>query len=582
MPEPRVIDTARSADLVTYKILVDGEELSKTVQVMSILVEKEINRVPVAKIVMVDGDPASQDFTVSNQDLFLPGKEVEIKAGYHSDESTIFKGLVIKHNLKIRSTQSFLEVECKDKAVKLTIGRKSKYFYDSTDSDILEQIVDSYGLEKDVEATNVQHKEMVQYDVSDWDFCVTRAQANGKVFLVDDGKITIKKPDFEQAETETVAYGATLLDFDAEMDARNQFQKVTSYGWNAADQEVLEIEANDPSVNLNGNVSSSDLASVIDLENLDLKSGGGTPDVELQEWADAKALFNQLAKTRGRVKFQGVSGVKPNTTIKLEGVGDRFNGKVYISAVRHQLTEGNWTVDAQFGINPKWFTETYDINDAPAAGLMAAVNGLQIGIVTQLENDPDGEDRIHVRLPIVDNEVEGIWARVATLDAGENRGSFFRPEIEDEVIVGFINGNPNDAIVLGMMNSSAKPAPITASDDNNEKGFVTRSEMKFIFNDDEVSVTVETPNGNKMVISDADGGIKLEDENGNIIQMDSNGIKIESATEISYKASTDMKVESGTNMELKAGAQFKAEGSAGAEVSTSAIAVVKGSMVQIN
>lgn len=582
MPEPRVIDTARSADLVTYKILVDGEELSRTVQVMSILVEKEINRVPVAKIVMVDGDPASQDFAVSNQDLFLPGKEVEIKAGYHSDESTIFKGLVIKHNLKIRSTQSFLEVECKDKAVKLTIGRKSKYFYDSTDSDILEQIIDSYGLEKDVEATNVQHKEMVQYDVSDWDFCVTRAQANGKVFLVDDGKITIKKPDFEQAETETVAYGATLLDFDAEMDARNQFQKVTSYGWNAADQEVLEIEANDPSVSLNGNVSSSDLASVIDLENLDLKSGGGTPDVELQEWADAKALFNQLAKIRGRVKFQGVSGVKPNTTIKLEGVGDRFNGKVYISAVRHQITEGNWTVDAQFGINPKWFTETYDINDAPAAGLLAAVNGLQIGIVTQLENDPDGEDRIHVRLPIVDNEVEGIWARVATLDAGENRGSFFRPEIEDEVIVGFINGNPNDAIVLGMMNSSAKPAPLTASDDNNEKGFVTRSEMKFIFNDDEVSVTVETPNGNKMVISDADGGIKLEDENGNIIQMDSNGIKIESATEISYKASTDMKVESGTNMELKAGAQFKAEGSAGAEVSTSAIAIVKGSMVQIN
>ena len=582
MPEPRVIDTARSADLVTYKILVDGEEVSKTVQVMSILVEKEINRVPVAKIVMVDGDPASQDFTVSNQDLFLPGKEIEIKAGYHSDESSIFKGLVIKHNLKIRSTQSYLVVECKDKAVKLTIGRKSKYFYDSTDSDILEQIIDSYGLEKDVEATSVQHKEMVQYNVSDWDFCVTRAQANGKIFLVDDGKITVQKPDFEQAETETVAYGATLLDFDAEMDARNQFQKVTSYGWNAADQEVMEIEANDPSVSLNGNVSSSDLASVIDLENLDLKSGGGTPDVELQEWADAKALFNQLAKTRGRVKFQGVSGVRPNTTIALEGVGDRFNGKVYISAVRHQLTEGNWTIDAQFGINPKWFTETFDINDAPAAGLMAAVNGLQIGIVTQLENDPDGEDRIHVRLPVVDNEVEGIWARVATLDAGENRGSFFRPEIGDEVIVGFINENPNDAIVLGMMNSSAKPAPLAASDDNNEKGFVTRSEMKFIFNDDEVSVTIETPNGNKMVISDADGGIKLEDENGNIIQMDSNGIKIESASEISSKSSTDMNVESGTNMELKAGAQFKAEGSAGAEVSTSAIAVVKGSMVQIN
>lgn len=582
MPEQRIINTSRSADLVTHKILVDGEELSKSFQVMNVVIEKEINRIPTARIVLLDGDAASQEFKLSNEELFIPGKEVEIKAGYHSDEETIFKGLVIKHNLKIRSSQSYLIVECKDKAVKLTIGRKNKYFYESTDSDIIEEIIGSYGLEKEVESTNVTHRELVQYNVSDWDFCVTRAQANGKVLIVNDGKITVKKPDFEQEAVETVSFGATLLEFDAEMDARNQFQKVSSYSWNAAGQEVLEIEANDPAVNLNGNISAGDLASVINLENLQLKNGGATPDVELQEWADAKILFNQLAKTRGRIKFQGIPEVKPDTIIQLEGVGDRFSGRVYISAVRHHIAEGNWTTDAEFGINPKWFTETFDINDQPAAGLMAAVNGLQVGIVTQLENDPDGEDRILVRLPIVDNSVDGIWARVATLDAGENRGSFFRPEIEDEVIVGFINGNPNDAIVLGMMNSSAKPAPIAATDDNHEKGFVTRSKMKFIFNDDEVSMTLETPNGNKMVISDADGGIKLEDENGNFIQMDSNGITIESASEINYKASNDMKMESSTNLELKAGAQFKAEGSAGAEVSTSANAVIKGSIVQIN
>ena len=213
---------------------------------------------------------------------------------------------------------------------------------------------------------------------------------------------------------------------------------------------------------------------------------------------------------------------------------------------------------------------------------MAAVNGLQVGIVTQLEADPDGEDRILVRFPIVDNEGQGIWARVATLDAGENRGSFFRPEIDDEVIVGFINGNPKDAIVLGMMNSSAKPAPITASDDNHEKGFVTRSEMKVIFNDDDISMTLETPNGNKMVISDADGGIKLEDENGNFIEMNSEGITIESATAINYKSGTDTTIESGTNLDIKAGTQLKAEGAAGAEVSTGAIAILKGSLVQIN
>ncbi|MBT6767041.1 MAG: type VI secretion system tip protein VgrG, partial [Prolixibacteraceae bacterium] len=560
MPEQRVINTSQSADLVTFKIFADGNQIPGTFSIMSIVVEKEINRIPTAKIVLLDGDPASQDFEASNQESFIPGKEIEIKAGYHSDEETIFKGIVIKHSLKIRSNQSYLIVECKDKAVKLTIGRKNKYFYESKDSDIIEEIIDSCGLTKEVETTNVQHKELVQYNVSDWDFCVTRAQANGKVCVIDDGEIKVVKPDFEQAETETVSFGATLLDFDAEIDARNQFSKVTSYGWSYSGQELLEIEATDPSVSLNGNITSSDLSSVINLENLELKSGGGTPDVELQEWSDAQALFNQLSKIRGRVKFQGIPAVKPNTTLKLEGVGERFNGKVYISAIRHEISDGNWTIDAQFGINPKWFSETVDINDTPASGLLAAVNGLQVGIVTQLEADPDGEDRILVRFPIVDNEGQGIWARVATLDAGENRGSFFRPEIDDEVIVGFINGNPKDAIVLGMMNSSAKPAPITASDDNHEKGFVTRSEMKVIFNDDDISMTLETPNGNKMVISDADGGIKLEDENGNFIEMNSEGITIESATAINYKSGTDTTIESGTNLDIKAGTQLKAEG----------------------
>ncbi len=581
MPEQRVIGTSQSSDLVTFKVLVDGEELSKTNQVMSIVVEKEVNRIPTARIVLLDGDPAAQEFELSNQDLFVPGKEIEIKVGYHSDEETIFKGIVIKHNLKIRTSQSYLIVECKDKAVKLTVGRKSKYFYESKDSEIIGEIIDGYGLENEIEETRVQFKELVQYNVSDWDFCVVRAQANSQILAVNDGKITVQKPDYGQEEVETVAFGATMLDFDAEIDARNQFQKVTSYGWNAADQELLEIEGTDPSVSLNGNISPADLAGVIGLENLELKNGGASPDVVLQEWADSKMLFNQLSKIRGRVKFQGIPGVKPNTTLKLEGVGDRFNGKVYVSAVRHQITEGNWTVDAQFGINPKWFSETVDVNDIPAAGLMAAVNGLQIGVVTQLESDPDGEDRILVRLPIVDNSSEGIWARVATLDAGENRGSFFRPEIGDEVIVGFINGNPNDAIVLGMMNSSAKPAPFTASDDNHEKGFVTRSEIKFIFNDEKKSVVLETPGGKKITVDDDAGIIQVEDENSNKITLDSGGIILESPSDISIKATGNLTLE-GTNVSVKANAQFKAEGSAGAEVSTSAIAVLKGSMVQIN
>ncbi len=576
-----VIQTSKSSDLITFKILIEGQELSKVFQVKSILVDKEVNRIPMAQIVLIDGSASARDFELSNDELLIPGKEIEITAGYHSDEETIFKGIVIKHNLKIRSNTSQLIIECKDESVKLTIGKKSKYFYESTDSDIFEEIIGEYGLESDVESTSFSHPELVQYNASDWDFMISRAQSNGQLCFVDDGTISIKKPDLGQAEIETITYGATLLDFDAEIDARHQINKVSSYSWNYADQEVLEIEANDPSVSLNGNLSANDLSETIGLENLELRHGGAVTDTELQGWADAKWLFQQLSKVRGRVKFQGIAGVKPNTILKLEGVGERFNGNVYVTGVRHNITEGNWTVDAQFGLNPEWFSETFDINAAPASGLLPAIQGLQIGVVSQLQDDPDGEERILVQIPIIDNQEQGIWCRIASLDAGENRGAFFRPEIEDEVIIGFINDDPNDAIVLGMLHSSAKPAPITAADDNHEKGFVTRSEMKILFDDDKKTINISTPAGKHIALDEDAGTIIIEDENSNVITIDSAGILMESAGNIELKASGDVTIE-GTNVNIAASAAFKAEGSSGAEVSSGATAVLKGSLVQIN
>lgn len=576
-----VIQTSQSADLVTHKILIGGEELSKAYQVKSIVVHNEVNRIPMAQIILIDGEASERDFKLSNEELLIPGKEIEITAGYHSDEETIYKGVIIKHSIKIKDNASCLIIECKDKAVKLTIGRKSKYFYDVKDNEVFEEIIGAYGLDKEVETTNFSHKELVQYNTSDWDFMVSRAQANGKLCFVENGKITIKKANVTSNPIETITFGATMLDFDAEIDARNQFSKVSSYSWSYTNQELIEIEAANPNISLNGNLTSSDLSKTIELENLELRHGGNISEVELQDWADAKLIFQQLSKVRGRVKFQGIPTIKPNTIITLEGVGDRFNGNAYVTGVFHQISEGNWTTDAQFGLNPEWFSETYDIHTPAASGIIPAIKGLHIGIVTQLESDPDGEERILVKIPIINNEEQGIWCRVASLDAGDKRGAFFRPEIEDEVIIGFINEDPNNAIVLGMLHSSGKPAPIVASDDNHEKGFVTRSEMKLMFNDEKKSINIETPAGKKITMDEDAGTIVIEDENSNVITIDSNGIKMESAAKIELIATGDVNIE-GDNVTIKAKKQFKAEGSGGAEVSSGATAILKGSIVQIN
>ncbi len=79
-----VIQTSKNPDLVTFTVLVEGNPISGAEHVHSISVAKEINRIPTATLIVGDGDATTQDFALSNEDLLIPGKKVEIKAGYHS------------------------------------------------------------------------------------------------------------------------------------------------------------------------------------------------------------------------------------------------------------------------------------------------------------------------------------------------------------------------------------------------------------------------------------------------------------------------------------------------------------------
>jgi len=257
--------------------------------------------------------------------------------------------------------------------------------------------------------------------------------------------------------------------------------------------------------------------------------------------------------------------------------------------VRHEmdLVQG-WKTHVQFGGVPEDPERRARLEQARTSSLLAPVHGLQIGVVTDNE-DPDSEFRIRVRLPLVDDG-DGVWARLASLDAGQDRGFVVRPEIGDEVVLGFLDDDPRAPVVLGMLHSSAKPAPIAASNDNHEKGYVSRSGMKVHFNDDKVVLTISTPGGHSFVLDDDQGSVSLKDSNGNSLLLDSGGITIESCAAMKLKTQGDVQVEVTGSAEIKtsagfkveAGAQLKLGGSAGAELQSSAILKLAGSMVMIN
>ena len=106
MAPERILPTTRPATVVTPLILIQGSELARTWLVDSITVRKEVNRIAWAKLVILDGDSASGAFAASNETLFIPGADIEIKCGYQNETFTLFKGLIISHGVKLRSNAS--------------------------------------------------------------------------------------------------------------------------------------------------------------------------------------------------------------------------------------------------------------------------------------------------------------------------------------------------------------------------------------------------------------------------------------------------------------------------------------------
>jgi Rhs element Vgr protein len=580
MPEQRTLPIP--AEHREFTVKVGGTEVERSQQLLAACVTKTANRIGAARLVYLDGAASSSDFPLSNADTFVPGKEVEILAGAENDPVSLFKGIVVRQSLKVRDhTAPQLIVECRHVAVKLTVGRKNAYFFDQKDSDIISSLLSKASVNADVEATSVTYKQQVQYYSSDWDFLLTRAEANGKLVFTNTDKVEIKKPVFSSSPTCTLQFGSTVLEMDAELDARTQFRAVKGASWDPAQQSVLEKDAADPNVSGPGNLSSDTLAQVVALDYLQLQHAAVTEE-ETQAWADAEWLRSQMNRVSGRIKCEGIATVQPGDVVTLAGVGDRCNGNVFVTGVRQDfdLVHG-WKTHIQFGSVENLPTDADGVVAPKASGLLPGVNGLQIGLVVSNE-DSDGEYRVRVRMPLVSTDEDGTWARVASLDAGDDRGFFVRPEVGDEVVLGFLNDDPRQAVILGMLHSSAKAAPLQGSDDNDEKLYQSRSKMKLYFNDKTKVMQLETPAGNKITLSEEDKALKIADQNGNKIEMTQDGIKIESVKALQLKGGTEVTMESGTSFSAKGGTELKLEGASSAEVSSSATTKVKGSLVQIN
>jgi uncharacterized protein involved in type VI secretion and phage assembly len=158
--------------------------------------------------------------------------------------------------------------------------------------------------------------------------------------------------------------------------------------------------------------------------------------------------------------------------------------------------------------------------------------------------DPDNQGKVKVSLPWSPDPGGSsyqAWARVSTLMAGNNQGSWFIPDTNVEVLVIFLGGDPRHPCVIGALwnGQDAPPQSMDSAGNNNIKQIHSRNGVLITMDDTQgsESLTLETPGGQKIAMQDGPGSILIQDSNGNSIQLNSSGITINTSSQVSISAS---------------------------------------------
>ena len=524
-------------------ILSNGEEMDFRYEVMSVVTDNPVNRIASAQVTILDtGNPTTnlRFLDISDAEFFRPGNEVEIRLGYleqpRSNDEPVFTGILVKHRIRISSKGAYLALTLKAAAIGMTrVRRNVVYAQDMTDSQIVEKIIAGYDkvAPGTIDAGDYAHSgETVQHYCMDWDFILSRAAANGRWVLCDGNRISVVAPSVKPAAD-------FLLDFsiedcysaDMEISILDQVDSVTAGAWDLAEQALLETQQNQAGQPAQGDLSPGDLARSLGIPDVRLQSLVDADAEEVESWAAARLLQCLLSLYRGTMALPGTTALKTGDTIEFSGLNERFNGKTIVSAIRQEVSvEGGWQTHIQFGLSAGWIQHARMMTDVDAAGLVPGIHGLQVGIVQTFSKDQAGKYRIPVLIPAFSpapgtaQDTDGVvLARLGKLDAGAGRGAFFHPEPGDEVILGFVNNDPRQPVILGSLHSPKNKPPDDVIDDNagyRYKGFVIDENIGLRFDKSGAPALIEmtASDGNRISLTaDDQGGLVVEARQG--IQM---------------------------------------------------------------
>jgi phage protein D len=568
--------TPFSPRVVSVAVLANGQPLDSRYQVQLVSVTKAVNTISSARIELLDDGAASGQPPLADAPVFLPGTHLTIQAGYDQQLTRLFEGPISKLSVASRGALGVgLVVECHDLASQTTASPKSRLFEDQKTSAILTQIIQAYpGLTAAIAPTAGLRDTLLQAHCTDWDFIVTQAEANGHLVLNELGTITTRAPTAATDEELLLEYGTNVDSFALELDARTQFTAVRARAWSPQEQALVEVTATLPSFETVGDLALATLAEASGQGVYTFETTTVADEAGLQQLADAYLLKLALAKVRGHLDLPGTAAVLPGDSVRLSRLGAHFNGRAFVSGVTHTLS-ADWKTRLTIGLAAPQVVPPPPGGGGDLRRPEPGVRGLYVAKVQQLESDPDGESRVRVFVPALQ---ASVWARLVQVYATAGAGSYFYPELHDEVLLAYVGHGAADPVVLGALPSSARPPAYSPGERNSKKGIITVGGLQLDFDDAQQTLRLTTPAGD---ITLSPSGLTLDSQTSVHIRA-AQDIHLEATKgDVTIQAGGDLRL-AGVNAQVQASANLKLTSAAIGELSAGATLSVKSALVLIN
>lgn len=516
---------------------------------------------------------------------------------------------------EIGPTGSFTVIRGYDPAHRLFRGRNTKAYAQTTASDAVTQVAQRANLKTGrITSSKTVFDHVGQFGQTDWEFLDGLAKRVGYELTVRDNQLDFRprEPaasapanDAEDTNPLVLQLGTDILRFRGVITAAEQVKDVEVRGWDVVGKTkiVSTVPAETKSVDL-PTMKPGDMAKPFG----DPRFVASDIAYRSQSEADAaaSALAEEISSSFAEIDAvaKGNPKLRANLGIKIENAGEPFDGKYTITSARHRYEPANGGYTTTFSVTGRQERSLFGLT---GGGGRAAGTDIVIAQVTDA-NDPTNQGRVKLTFPWLSDDYVSDWARTVQPGAGKDRGAMFLPEVGDEVLVAFEQGDPQRPYVLGGLYNGVDtpttkgPNLIDASSGAvNRRSLISRKGHRIDLLDEDgrtEGITAETGDGKLKLTLDSVGTSVTVHSDGTVLVEGKRGITLDAATsnielkgrKISLTATNGVdvsggagavNVEAGTNLSLK-GTSASVSAKAKAELTAGGEAVVRGAMVRIN